>query len=436
MSASTDTMYNSNSRYLHEMYRIYFSSTPLEVIKSNYLISATLIEEAYKVSNSPFGDVNSNELELTLLNDNGIFNPKNVDSPYYGKIRRGIKIEKFIRPDEVDEWDPLGVFYVTDWDTSSSGMTAEVVAHDRLYNILNSPVPSLKITRDVHFATFIKDYFKLFGADVSVDSSIDLVLPYGFTYGYTSNKKLLADLMLAALADCFCDHTGQIVIKSKITTRNIRAKLTDDDQIISIAIKQSLATDYDSVSVICNTMQESAEQSILLIEDINTPPGTTSTGFTKFETPGVLSVKSLCVESDNPVKVTDFIATADGINCFLQSNADTTARLDITGIILKNVSSIVATEGQSSLSLDSKFVQTPTNANMICQFADRYVNESLPTLDLVIRGNPKLQIGDKLQVQSTRYKTEYVGILTKAKYEYSGGLRCEISLTADMTKEA
>lgn len=435
MATSTDEMYNSNSRYLHKMCRIYFSTEPLEILTSNYLISSSILEESYKVTNSPFGEILSNELDLTLYNDNGIFNPKNVDSPYYGRIKRGIKIEVFIRPDEVDEWDPLGVFYVTDWTTSTAGMTAEVVAYDKLYSILNAHIPSLPIVKDVPFASFIKDYFALFNAEVIVDSTIQLTLPYGFTTGYADNKSLLADLMMAAIADCYCTHDGNIIIRSKIASRDLRAVLTDDDQIISVSIKQSLSTDYDSVSVTVNALQESQEQSVLLIEDFKAQPGTTSTGFVKFSTPGVLGIKSIRAESDYPVKPVNFTATADDIICSVQSSADTTVNLDFVGTALETISSILSTEGKAAIELNSKFVQDVNNGRQLLAFVDQYIKESLPILDLSIRGNPKLQIGDKIQISSSKYKTDYVGILKKADYQYSGGLRCDISLIADITKE-
>jgi hypothetical protein len=435
MATSTDEMYNSNSRYLHKMCRIYFSTEPLEILASNYLISSSILEEPYKVTNSPFGEILSNELELTLYNDNGIFNPKNVDSPYYGRIKRGIKIEVFMRPDEVDEWDPLGVFYVTDWTTSTDGMTAEVVAHDKLYSILNAHIPSLPIVKDVPFASFIKDYFALFNAEVIVDSTIQLILPYGFTTGYADNKSLLADLMMAAIADCYCIHDGTIIIRSKIASRDLRAVLTDDDQIISVSIKQSLSTDYDSVSVTINALQESQEQSVLLIEDFKVQPGTTSTGFVKFSTPGVLGIKSIRAESDYPVKPVNFTATADDIICSIQSSSDTTVNLDFIGTTLETISSIISTEGKAAVELNSKFVQDVDNGKQLLTFVDQYIKESLPVLDLSIRGNPKLQIGDKIQISSSKYKTDYVGILKKVDYQYSGGLHCDISLTADITKE-
>ena len=433
---STDAMYNASSRYLHKMYRIHFSGAKvLEVLRSDYLLSSSILEESYGVSSSPFGDVTSNELELSLLNSDGIFNPKNTESPYYGFIRRGIKIEAFVRPDEVDEWDPAGVFYVTDWSTSSSGMSAEVLANDKLYSIVNAPVPSMPIVRDIPFAYFIRQYFSLFDAEVTVDDSIDLVLPYGFTSGYSDNRALLTDLMTAAIADCYCDHSGNVTVRSKVAARDTRATFTDDDQIVTVSIKQSLATDYDSASVSYNSMQESAEQEVLSISEIAVSPGTNTTALTKFSSSLVTSVKSIRAESTSVVKPIGYTATADSIICSLNSNGSAAARLTVIGTVLEKVSSVVSTPGSSAVELDSSFVQTLENANRVLKYTDRFVNAEQPSLDLVIRGNPRLQLGDKIEVDSTKYKTQFVGTLTKAKYIYDGGLSCEVTLTDFMTEE-
>lgn len=432
MSISTDAMYNSDSRYLHKMYRIHFStSNVLEVVRSNYLISSSILEETAKVSENPFGDVTSNELELSLLNENGMFNPKNEQGPYFGLIRSGIKIEAFIRPDEVDEWDRVGVFYVTDWSTSSSGMTADIVANDKLYNILNAPVPALKIIRNITFSDFMHEYFSLFNAEVHIDASINLVLPYAFTSGYTSNREFLMDLMIAAIADCYCSHDGSIVIRGRVANRDTRAVLTDDDQLISVAIKQSISTDYDCASVTCNTMQESAEQELLSISSLPMSPGVATTELTKFSADRVLGIKSICVRG-TATRPIGFEATTDSIMISLQGTASENVEVSVVGTTLEAVSSVVSTTGVTAVSLDSSFVQTLDTANEVLSYAHWYVNESLSNLEVTLRGNPKLELGSKVQVISRRYTLNYTGTLVKAQYKYDGGLSCVATVMADM----
>ena len=102
---------NNDSRYLDVRLDIYFTSTPLSVSKSDYLIDADWLEEGSAESSNPFGAISSNELSFRLFNDNGMFSPTNVSSPYFGKIKAGVPVELFIKPiydDEEVEWVQLG----------------------------------------------------------------------------------------------------------------------------------------------------------------------------------------------------------------------------------------------------------------------------------------------------------------------------------------
>lgn len=427
MSASTDAMYNAESRYLHTRYLIHFSNTNiLEVLRSNYLVSADILEESYKASNSAFGDVTSNELELGLYNANNIFSPDNANGPYSGLIRKGIKIEAFIRPDEVDEWDPAGVFYVSSWSVASTGSVADVRAYDALYSVINGPVPTMPVYRNVPFKTFIEDFFSLFNLQVIVDASITLTLNYAFTSGYTSNRALLNDLLTAALADCFCDHSGVVHIVSKRGSAALRATLTDNDQIISITRKQTIEANYDSAAVTICSWQDSAEKEVLNLKELVVPAGTSNTAQTTFSSTPVTGVRSI----RSSVKPISFVATADNIVVTLQSTEDTITDVSIVGIALDKVESEISTPGNNPLKVTSNFIQSKATADDVCNYSDTFVKAVAPTLELSIRGNPLLQLGDTVLISSSKYAINYTGIIIKANYKYTGGLTCDLKLIA------
>lgn len=427
MSVSTDAMYNAESRYIHKMFKIHFSSSEvLEVTRDSYLVSSSVLEESYKLSDSPFGEVTSNEISITLFNDDGLFNPKNTSSKYYGLIKKGIKIEAFIRPDEVDEWDPFGVYYVTDW--YASGLQAEVTANDALYNVLNGSVPSFPVFRRISFAAFAKRYFAYFGYDVKVDSSIDTILPYVYTSEHSNNKIFLSDLLKSVLADCFCDHYGDIKIISKVAKRAVRAKLTDDDQIISITVKQSITTNYDSATVTYNKCQESSEKTLIDITDLPLSPGMNSTGKLTMSEHPVLSIRSLKTTGPEVSKVTTFNASAIDFVGTIQSTTDTSTQFNVVGTKLDLVEITVGEDGDAPLNIKSNFIQEEARANIVKEYTEDYLNANMPILELTVRGNPKYQLGDILEVESSYYKTQYTGILIKASYEYIGSLSCNITL--------
>lgn len=433
---STDAMYNAQSRFLHQKLNVYFvpGQNPLEVTRDDYLLSTTILEESSKVSDSPFGDVTSNELSCVLLNSNGMFNPINAQGPYYGRIKRGIRIEAFIRPDGEEEWDPQGVFYVTDWVTGTTGLRADITAYDALYNVIHGPVPPFPVYRDIPFNKFAEIYFGFFGYTVKTD--IDTVLPYVYTSGYTSNKAFLTDLMKSIVADCFCDHNGAICVVSKVAARPTRIELTDDDQIISVDIKQSITTNYDSVSVAYNKCRELENQTLLDVPSLELKPGMNETSKLTFSSQPVLSVNSIKTTGTEVAKVVSFEASAKDFSAEIQSTVNTETALLVNGTVLDSVSIQLGDELEEPLKIESRFIQEESTAQAIKDYTESYIESNSPVLNLVVRGNPKLQLCDKIEVSSERYKTSYAGILVSAQYDYDGSLSCKMTLSnASVLKE-
>ena len=422
--------YNAETRYLEQKIIIYFSGIePLEITRDNFLIDSSILEEAYSPGDStPFGNVTSNELSFSLFNEHGLFNPENTASKYYGLIRKGIKVASFIKPVESYEWDSLGVFYVTDWTTNSNNMTVDVTANDILYNVINGDVPNFSVFRNISFKDFIIKYFSYFGCSVIIDDTINIILPYVYMSAYSDNKSFLTALMCSVLADCFCNHKGEITILSKISQRDVKDTFTDNDQIISISIKQSLVTNYDSAVVTCNKGQEGAEQNLLSINNINLVPGLNSLGKFKTSMSPILCVKHVKSVCKDNIKINSFNASDSEISCILQSTSNTVTSLDITGTTLEIIVSTIGTAGEAPLKVDSKFIQQENVANQIKDYAEAYVNVNTPTLELSVRGNPQLEIGDMVEINSTHYKVKYSGTIIKANYEYQGHLSCSLTL--------
>lgn len=429
MSTSTDSMYNAESRYLHQMFKIYFSATPLEVTKSDYLISSSILEETYKSSDSPFGEITSNELTLSLFNDNGLFNPANTSGQYYGLIKKGVMIEAFIRPDEVTEWDPQGVFYVTDWYTDSSGMSAQVTADDVLYKVLNGSVPTLPVYRNIAFNTFITDFFALFDLSVTVDSALaNITIPYVYTSEHSSNKEFLTDLLESAMADCFCAHNGDVTILGKDSQRALRATLTDSDQIISVSIKQSITTNYTGAGVTYNKCQESIEQSIVDMSEMSTVAGLNSTGKVITSAHPVLSIRSVKVSGANNVSIASFSASAKEFIGSIQSTSTTNVDMSVIGTVLNSTEVVMGDSDDETLNISSPFIQTEERANAVLQYASDYIQAAMPTIEVTVRGNPKIELGSLLEINSTYYKIDFTGVLIKATYNFVGNLSCVLTL--------
>ena len=80
---STDENYNAESRAIEQKIVISFEGMdPVALYRSDYLVSTSILEEAHSQSTTtPFGGITSNEIDVELLNENGIFTPSNQNSP-------------------------------------------------------------------------------------------------------------------------------------------------------------------------------------------------------------------------------------------------------------------------------------------------------------------------------------------------------------------
>ena len=59
---------------------------------------------------------------------------------------------------------------------------------------------------------------------------------------------------------------------------------------------------------------------------------------------------------------------------------------------------------------------------------DRYVTETLPILELTVKGNPRFQLGEKIRVTSSFYQIDFTGILIRQELNYDGGLSGTLTL--------
>jgi len=441
---STDDNYNADSRAIEQKVKITFEGMkPVEVFRNDYLVSVSVLEEAHSQNNStPFGTVTSNEVDIELLNDQGIFTPSNQSSPYYGKMKRGVKIEPFIRPmteegEEEYEWDPLGVYYVTDWSATVTGLLATVTANDKLYDLFTDNVPDYKVHEDVAIKDFYKDILALLAVTGDIDDSLTDTLDYA--YIVSAPKTLLSDLGLASMVDCFCKHDGSIKVQNLKNIGDVRATITDSNQIISASITQSIVQSYDGVAMQCHHIQESDVNSVLSNTSVDIPNGETKWENIQFSQTPVYRILYTMITgaSDAFVDIDKIYPT----NISYTVDSADTDREDCSvtfyGTYLEHNKEDLSTEGENLLKVDNIYVQDTEKAIALRQHLIAYLYNWLPILELEIRGNPKFELGDIITAVSTRYNLNYTGVVIKQTFDYSSsGLTGTLTLlNVDILKE-
>lgn len=424
-----DEAYNAASRSIEAKINMYLngnSQAPVEIHTGNYLVDFDVLEEAYTDSDSLFGSITSNELSITLYNDDGIFSPTNEQGPYYGKLKRGVKCHVYTRA-EGEDWASLGVFYVTDWKATITGITASVTANDKLYSVFDAPSLALPVVKNDTFFDFYTRVFKALSIEATVDPT--LTMPLVMSYNKDNNSTLLTDMSTGAMSLCCCNHAGVPVVKPLTGAQDVRAVLTDNDQIISVEAEFSIIAGYDGAGVVCNVPQESAVKSVLNVTDFVVPNGATTSAYMELSSTPLIRLAYANLKGTTSASITGVKATSRAVSVTTTSSfAEDTLQLEVYGTVVENVATKMGDEGSNMLSIDNIYVQNTEYAERLLQVLTKFVESPLPVLKITVRGNPLLNIGDLLQAKSTRYNLDFTGILIRQQFTYNGALSGEITL--------
>ena len=429
---STHEDYNAPSRSLLYKLEIYFdgiSSSPLVVTRSNYLMNCSGLDEAGAEDSNPLGAISANEIDFTLFNKDAMFNPANTTSPYYGKMKLNVPVKVFMKPDKSDvDWDPLGLFYVTNWAAPSAGTTADVTAADILQQVFLKPKPNIPVEHNKTFKEMFEQVFTALGFTAIVSDLLTEELNY--TYADDKPRALLQELLRAAVAYCTTDASGNIVVKPFRGSGVAVATLTDSDQINSLEIKQSILKTYDGVALTYHLHQLSDQESLIDIKGLAIEPGDTVLDAVSFSKSPVKSIVGIRTTSTgNMIAIKGFeYSTNDIVITTTNNGALVDCDIMVNGIAVETTPVLLSDECSNPLKIENKYIQTATYATAYKEILKKFVDNPIPTLTLKVRGNPRINVGDKVIIDSAKYKLVYTGIVQRHTYEYSGGLTSELTL--------
>lgn len=432
---ATDEDFNAHSRCILLKLDIFFDglqNEPLTVTRSDYLIDAELLEEAGAEDSNPLGAISANELSFSLYNDNGIFSPTNPNSPYYGKIKTNVPIIPYMKP-ELDEgtdvnWIKMGIYYVSDWNATVTGAAASITAEDKLQQVFLEPAPVIPVGLNKTQAAFFQEVFDALGYAAKISQSLNATLLYTFTEG--EQKKYIQEMLQGAIAYCLCNKNGDIVVEPLDGNKPLRATITDADQIISVDAKQSIIKSYGGVELTYVLPQLTEAIQLLQVKEANVPPGVFTHNKVAFSKGPVKVITNAYALTENKeVTVVDYVSSPWDITLVTRNEStQTISDLVVYGIAVDFVQSILTDSVSNVLKVKNRYIQNTTYANQYRTMLEAFVNSDMPTLTLQVRGNPLLNIGDKIRVQSANYNLDFTGILQRVSYKYIGSLSCEITL--------
>lgn len=429
----TDADFNSKSREVECKLEIYFDpEEPLTITNHDYIISLGISEESSAESKNPLGTISANELDLSLFNTDGIFSPLNEASPYYGLIKVGVKIIPYFRlKDAVDtlNWIQLGVFYVTDWKATITASTVTVYAMDKMREVLSGDSTDVQVVANYTFKTFYEYYFMKLGHSVTVDEALSKVIP--FAYAESDIGSTLTDLTCAAQAMCYANRSGEVVVKALNTERPLRATITDSDQIVDISLSQSILKSYDGVALTYKFPQLTMNELVLDVENIDIPEGTATHLPLRFDKGPIAALSHCALQTlDNAVKILHLAYTPWLLTIVTENNTEAAivSNLSAYGTLVEFTDTVLSDEADNMLTYSNKYLQTEEVALAYKAFLEAFVGSTIPVLEVRIRGNLLLQLGDKITVQSDTYELTFTGVIQRMKHDYQGFLGTTITL--------
>ncbi len=422
-------LYNADSRSIDAQVLMYLTDVPIVLDKESYLMSFNMLEELGSDSAANVsGEVSANSLDLKLFNDNGIFSPSNTASIYYGLMKAGVKAVVQIRPDSEAAWDDLGTFYVSDWYAEVTSLCASVTCYDRLKDALNLA----RTTYIKSGSTFIEAFDDILTSAAlprDIDQSIAGTLDWW--YGLTPISKTLRGLAGASLSAIFCDRHDKVNVLNLQSVKSVIATVTDDDQIISATVPQSINRDYDGITLTLNNTQLSDVTTVLDIKKLDVAAGSTKLTGMMFSNPSVVILDEIQLASSNQLVKPGLVSYTPSDMALDVVNTDVlpaTCALAVQGRHIEVTKVVHASYGTNALSVDNAYIQNGDAATRVAESLNKFVVNNLPFLELSIRGNPSYTLGSKITAISSKYNILFTGIVKRATYTYDGSLKCTLVL--------
>ena len=432
---------NSDVRQLKPKIHMYINGndkTPL-VLYDDMIIDMDISEELTTGVDKIIGNVCSNELSFTLYNENDNFTITNEEGMYSSKMKTGIKIEVFIcvkLPDNTFYDINMGVFYMDDMKTSSNTQSANITAYDRLYSILDKPIPIIPLLINKPIYSIYEELFDALGYVKNIDYKIDNTLSDIVDFGFlpdTTIGEALSSLSESCGAIVTVDRYNCIVVKNQLNLNNSNIELSADNQILEIENIPSISNSYSSVnikSIRCNVKDSSEE--LLKLEDITLPPGITELKNMKLKNGPILYVTAIEVKHGFDVSVIDYTLNSYDVNLTLHNKSgESNVSITIWGICLDTVeqSFIKVNEDIDNNKSMTINCALPRKQESLYEYADFLLQLGSglsSSISLLVRGNPTITLLDIIDINTPNQYFNGKLMPIQCRYRFSDALECEI----------
>ena len=432
--------FDNDTRLIEVQVNIHFDDEVLSVTKDNYLISCNILEELSCDDSSPLGTVSSNELEFELYNQDDMFTPTNSSGAYYGKIKTNCKVDVLIREELSNgSWIKMGSYYVSDWKCYQYSNTVLVTCNDKMQSIINMKTPNVPIQSNISVKNFLTSLLigiGLNGSDFEIDDTLSSQY-MKYSYPHSSNLgEVLTEIAKSYLCYIYINRNNVLQVVSMLNfNSDVIATWSDDNQIVEPSVETSII--YNNTSVIVKYLNKyiGPVENMIELTKLTLPTGESilDTIITKepiYEVDAVIcECKNLILTSSISQSTNELSIVLDNKHVTEQENVDVT----ICGKAIKNNSTLYISkvidnidDDDRPLEISSEYIDNRDIATQVCDIMYNYITEDVPFIDLVIRGNPEIQVGSVVTINDTTNKINGDYIITSQKFTFNDSLECTV----------
>jgi len=383
-----------------------------------------LVEEMRQYNASPLSGVCSSYVEFALSNEDRMTDPDNASSLFRGLLASnftfrpyiGLKLSELGEDDEFS-FMPLGEFYCNIAEEKTEGITSYYVGYDAMSRIIDLTPPILTVQYD----TTIYQLFKLLfdglglrlGKDYKIDKALSQKVPAGFFAGEMGSNfsgetvgELLNVLSEAGCCYVRCNRFGQVVVKSNFLAGDVDATLKDDDFVFSVQKSKDYNDYYEQVNIRYREQTGLENETELYRADMRIPLGGGPELYIEFPDPVGL-ITQVKLEGATNSSLLDFYpgATRAAIT-FSNAVAAETVTLIIRGKKLRFFNTHIEKTSVLPGEEDAKKILSVSNwliqdRDVALSYGDsvlHFVSELFSKYAIIERGNPALEIGDKIRL--------------------------------------
>lgn len=387
--------------------------TDSSIAKLNVLKEIELIGDELASDEISFVLDNSNQ-EFNILNPTGIYpflQKRQKIKPYYG-----LKITV-----TDTEWIPMGVYYLTEWNSDQGSLTASFVAMD-LLDLLEQQKYRKGKVQSMSITNLLTDVFTDFGltsADYEIDSALNSITVAG-NIPVRSYRGAIQIISNAGQAVCYIDRDG--IIQVKQLTDDASVDNIDFDNVYNIP-KIGLDKRINTVDVAINTYTSKASSENIYTGSL-TFTGTKDIWIEYKEFPAT-SVSSVVTGSVTSVNSETYYGNAGLLNI----TATGTITITTTGTVQERAESIFTkvftdigdNEDTVSIKLNNPLIATDTVASDVADWietvkSDRFIN------NINWNMNPAHEVGEDRVIVEDDFAVNKVSRIIRNEYRYNGSL--------------